>query len=171
MNLHDLHPNPGTHRRKRRLGRGHGSGRGKTAGKGTKGQDARTGGGWNPRFEGGQTPIHLRLPHRRGFRNPFRVSYEVVKLSALDRFESGARIDRSALEAVGLLRRNDPRPIKVLANGDLSKPLHFDGIHFTRGSYAKVVAVGGSFSGVELPVAEDAAQDETPDSTADDSEI
>ena len=96
MKLHDLYPNDGSHRQKRRVGRGHGSGRGKTAGRGTKGQNARTGGGWNPRFEGGQTPIHLRLPHRRGFKNPFRVEYEIVKLSDLAGFEAGAVINRAA---------------------------------------------------------------------------
>jgi large subunit ribosomal protein L15 len=146
-----LQPSEGSHRRKRRVGRGHGSGRGKTAGRGTKGQNARTGGGWNPRFEGGQTPVHLRLPHRRGFKNPFRVEYEVVKLSALDRFEAGARVNRAALEGAGLLRRNDPRPIKLLANGEVTKALHFDGVHCSRAARAKVEAVGGSFAGVDLP--------------------
>src|ERR1700675_5001765 len=98
MKLHHPQPSPGSHKASRRLGRGHGSGRGKTAGRGTKGQLARTGGGWNPRFEGGQTPLHLRLPHRRGFKNPFRVEYEIVKLVDLEPFEAGSTINRAALE-------------------------------------------------------------------------
>src|SRR5260370_24181990 len=98
MKLDDLHPNPGTHRRKRRVGRGYGSGRGKTAGRGTKGQLARSGGGWNPRFEGGQTPLHLRLPHRRGFKNPFRVEYELINLEDLNQFDADTTEDRGRLE-------------------------------------------------------------------------
>src|SRR5713101_8356823 len=133
MRLDDLHPNAGTHRHKRRLGRGHGSGRGKTAGKGTKGQDARTGGGWNPRFEGGQTPIHLRLPHRRGFKNPFRVEYEIVKLSDLNvKFEAGATVTRASLEEARLIRPGGARPLKLLANGEIENALHIDGLAVTK---------------------------------------
>src|SRR5579872_462399 len=155
MKLHDLHPGEGSRKKKRRLGRGHGSGRGKTAGRGTKGQLARTGGGWNPRFEGGQTPLHLRLPHRRGFKNPFRVEYEIVKLVDLDRFEAGSTIDRAALEQAGLLRPNDPRPIKLLATGEISKALHFDGVHASATARARVEAVGGNFTGIPMPEAAD----------------
>src|SRR5271165_5829046 len=132
MKLHDLHPNEGTHRRKRRVGRGHGSGRGKTAGRGTKGQQARSGGGWNPRFEGGQTPIHLRLPYRRGFKNPFRIEYAIVKLSDLEQFEADASVSRSALVAAGLVRRDEKRPLKLLGNGEISKALHLEELKYTK---------------------------------------
>ena len=154
MRLDDIHPNPGTHRQKRRVGRGHGSGRGKTAGKGTKGQDARTGGGWNPRFEGGQTPIHLRLPHRRGFKNPFRIEYAIVKLSDLDQFEAGMAVSRSALVAAGLVRHNEKRPLKLVGNGAIDKALHLEELKFTRAALAKLTAAGGSIAGAEAPVPE-----------------
>ncbi len=147
MRLDDLHPNPGTHRRKRRVGRGHGSGRGKTAGRGTKGQLARTGGGWNPRFEGGQTPIHLRLPHRRGFKNPFRVEYAIIKLADLERFEDGATVARADLETAGLVRRSEDRPLKLLANGEIGKALHLADVHWTKAARAKVEAAGGTIAG------------------------
>jgi large subunit ribosomal protein L15 len=147
VKLHELHPNPGTHRQKRRLGRGHGSGRGKTSGKGTKGQNARTGGGWNPRFEGGQTPIHLRLPHRRGFKNPFRVAYEIIKLSDLERFEAGSTVGRSELVRAGLVRASEERPLKLLANGEISKVLYLQDVHWTAAARAKVEAAGGTIAG------------------------
>lgn len=167
MNLHTLQSAEGSHRRKRRVGRGHGSGRVKTAGRGTKGQDARSGGGWNPRFEGGQTPIHLRLPHRRGFKNPFRVDYEEVKLADLERFEPGAHIDRAALEQARLIRRNDPRPLKLLANGEITRALHLEGVHCSRAARRKIEAAGGTLSGVELPdLGEEAATTSTEDTVA-----
>lgn len=147
MRLDDLHPNPGTHRQKRRVGRGHGSGRGKTAGRGTKGQLARTGGGWNPRFEGGQTPIHLRLPHRRGFKNPFRIDYAEIKLSDLDRFEAGATVGRADLVAARLVRSSEERPLKLLANGEIGKALHLQDVHWTKAARSKVEAAGGSIAG------------------------
>jgi large subunit ribosomal protein L15 len=147
VKLHELHPNPGTHRQKRRLGRGHGSGRGKTSGKGTKGQNARTGGGWNPRFEGGQTPIHLRLPHRRGFKNPFRVEYEIIKLNDLERFDAGSTVGRAELVGAGLVRPSDERPLKLLANGEIGKALHLQDVRWTAAARAKVEAAGGTIAG------------------------
>ncbi len=147
MKLHDLQPNPGTHRQKRRVGRGHGSGRGKTAGRGTKGQLARTGGGWNPRFEGGQTPIHLRLPHRRGFKNPFRTEYEIIKLEDLNQFEAGVTVDRALLVRAGLVRESEPRPLKLLANGTIEKALQIDGLKYTEAARTKVEAAGGTIVG------------------------
>jgi large subunit ribosomal protein L15 len=147
MKLHELQPNPGTRRQKRRVGRGHGSGRGKTAGRGTKGQLARTGGGWNPRFEGGQTPIHLRLPRRRGFKNPFRVEYEIIKLEDLNRFEAGATVNRAMLEKAGLVREGDARPLKLLANGTIEKALTIDGLKYTEAARAKVEGAGGTLVG------------------------
>jgi large subunit ribosomal protein L15 len=165
MKLEDLHPNPGSRRQKRRVGRGYGSGRGKTAGRGTKGQLARSGGGWNPRFEGGQTPIHLRLPHRRGFKNPFRVEYEIVKLWDLNQFEAGTTIDRALLESAGLVHKNDDRPLKLVANGDVEKALTIDGLKYTASARTKIEAAGGSIVGAPeleaaLPEAETAADED-----------
>lgn len=153
MQLHDMHTPEGSRRQKRRVGRGHGSGRGKTAGRGTKGQLARSGGGWNPRFEGGQTPLHLRLPHRRGFKNPFRVEYEIVKLGDLDQFEAGATISRELLEGARLVRQGDPRPLKLLATGEIGKALHIDGMKCSAAARAKIEAAGGTVAGAMEPEA------------------
>jgi len=147
VRLHELEPNPGTHRRKRRVGRGHGSGRGKTAGRGTKGQLARTGGGWNPRFEGGQTPIHLRLTHRRGFKNPFRIEYAIIKLDDLDRFEAGSTVSRTELVRAGLVHAGEERPLKLLANGEIGKALHLQDVRWTKAARVKVEAAGGTIAG------------------------
>jgi large subunit ribosomal protein L15 len=148
MKLEDLHPNPGTHRQKRRVGRGHGSGRGKTAGRGTKGQQSRTGGGWSPRFEGGQTPIHLRLPRRRGFKNHFRVEYRVLKLADLNRFEAGTTVNRALLVQMGFMREKDDQPLKLLADGTIEKALQIEGIKCSQAARAKIEEAGGSIIGV-----------------------
>ena len=143
MDLHNLHPNDGSHRRKKRLGRGHGSGRGKTGGRGTKGQNARNGGGWNPRFEGGQTPIHLRLPHRRGFKNPFRVEYQVVNLDRIALlFPDGGAIGVEELVAKGAVR--DDRLVKVLGGGELGVKLDVTVHAFSASAKDKLAAAGGS---------------------------
>lgn len=163
MKLDDLHPNPGTHREKRRVGRGYGSGRGKTAGRGTKGQNARSGGGWNPRFEGGQTPIHLRLPHRRGFKNPFRVEYEIIKLQDLSRFEAGTTINRDLLEQAGLVHPSDERPLKLLANGEIDRALSIDGLKYTEAARAKIEAAGGTIIGA--PAREIESSETEPESS------
>jgi large subunit ribosomal protein L15 len=166
VNLHDLQPADGAHRQKRRVGRGHGSGRVKTSGRGTKGQLARSGGGWNPRFEGGQTPLHRRLPYRRGFKNHFRVAYEIVNIADLTSFTPDTVIDRAALEQARLLRRGDLRPVKLLSHGEITLALRFEGIHCSRAARRKVEAAGGSFSGVELPALEEATATEAGDSSA-----
>jgi large subunit ribosomal protein L15 len=161
MKLEDLQPNPGTHRKKRRIGRGYGSGRGKTAGRGTKGQLARTGGGWNPRFEGGQTPLHLRLPRRRGFKNFFRVEYEIIKLKDLNQFEADTMVDRALLERAGLVRAGDSRPLKLLANGEVEKALRIDGLHYTESARAKIEAAGGTIIGAPARSTEDGTAGDT----------
>jgi large subunit ribosomal protein L15 len=165
MKLSDLHPNPGTHRKKRRIGRGYGSGRGKTAGRGTKGQLARTGGGWNPRFEGGQTPIHLRLPQRRGFKNPFRIEYEIVKVADLNRFEANTTVNRELLERAGLVHMNDDRPVKLLANGAVEKALVIDGLKCSEAARKKIEGAGGTVVGA--PVGDAGPSDDTTSSGAD----
>jgi large subunit ribosomal protein L15 len=119
---HELAAPHGARHERRRVGRGLGSGRGKTAGKGTKGQKARAGGSLPLYFEGGQLPLVRRLPYRRGFRNPFRVELEIVNLDQLERMEGGSEITPATMRAQGLIRRGD-RHVKVLGRGGLSRAL------------------------------------------------
>jgi len=124
------------------VGRGHGSGRGTTAGRGTKGQKARTGGTVRPRFEGGQLPLSLRLPFKRGFHNRFRVEYQEVNLRALADFPSEARVDTKAMFAARLIKDAD-RPVKVLGVGELKTPLIVVADQFSASAKAKIEAAGG----------------------------
>lgn len=142
MKLHELQPDPKSRSKRKRIGRGVGSGSGKTAGRGTKGHNSRSGGGVRPGFEGGQMPIHRRLP-KRGFCNIFRKNFAIVNLRDLDTFEDGSLIDEKALVQAGLIRgRRDG--IKVLGQGEITKALtlRIDGI--SRGARAKIEASGGS---------------------------
>jgi large subunit ribosomal protein L15 len=141
--LHTLAPNPGATRKKKRLGRGPGSGRGKTAGKGQKGQKARTGHhGAIIGFEGGQMPIQRRLP-KRGFHNPFRVEAFPVNLSALaERFNEGV-VDVEAMRTAGLVPRK-AKVIKVLGNGDIAKALTIRAHRFSQSAVSKLSAAGGT---------------------------
>ena len=120
MKLHELSPAPGSTKEVKRIGRGHGSGHGKTAGKGHKGQNARSGGGVRPGFEGGQMPLQRRVP-KRGFNNVFAKQIVAINVSDLEaRFENGAVIDTQAIVASGLVK-NPKDGIKVLGNGEVSK--------------------------------------------------
>jgi large subunit ribosomal protein L15 len=148
MKLHELKPAEGSRKRRKRIGRGVGSGHGTTAGRGTKGQNARSGGGIRPGYEGGQMPIHRRLP-KRGFTNIFKTEYAIVNVGDLTRFESGAVVDAAALIASGLVKgRYDG--IKLLANGDLSTSLTVQVDRVSRAAREKIEAAGGT---VELPAA------------------
>ncbi len=120
-NLGNLKPAAGSHRNRKRLGRGSGSGTGKTAGKGHKGQRARKGGGIAPGFEGGQTPLYRRLP-KRGFKNPFRIEYNAVNLDVLNRFSDGSKVTAEVLKDAGLIKE-PKKPVKLLARGRLEKRL------------------------------------------------
>lgn len=142
MQLHDLRPAPGSKRRRKRVGCGLGSGHGKTACKGHKGQKARTGGGVRPGFEGGQMPLVRRIP-KRGFSNaPFKVEYIEVNLDALDsRFEANAEVSPEVLREMGLVKGRGP--IKVLGRGELSKPLVVKAHAFSASALDKIVAAGG----------------------------
>ncbi len=142
MKLHELSPAEGSSRPVKRIGRGHGSGWGKTAGKGHKGQKARSGGGVRPGFEGGQMPLARRLP-KVGFNNIFKTVYSTVKVSDLEaRFEDGAVIDTEALKKAGLVKKvNDG--IKVLGNGEITKKLTVKAAAFTESAKAKIEAAGG----------------------------
>lgn len=119
--LGNLSPAPGSNIKKKRLGRGPGSGLGKTAARGGKGQTARKGGGIRAGFEGGQTPLYRRLP-KRGFNSPFRVEYNIVNLSSLDKLDAGTKVTPELLCDKGLLR-NPANPVKVLGKGELKKKL------------------------------------------------
>ena len=144
VGLNNLSPAPGSHRNRKRLGRGPGSGTGKTSGKGHKGSMARTGhggpGGGKPRFEGGQMPLTRRLP-KRGFTPPFRVENQVVALDDLARL-SGSEITPESLAAAGLIDGNKG-PAKLLANGEISQAYTVRGVKVSAGARTKIEAAGG----------------------------
>jgi large subunit ribosomal protein L15 len=142
MNLSDLAPASGATKKRKRIGRGPGSGHGKTSGKGHKGRGARSGGNTPPGYEGGQMPLQRRLP-KRGFHNPFRVEYSIVNIGQLETgFEAGAVVDVPALRARGLVRRG--RPVKVLADGTLTKSLTVKVNKFSAAAKQKLEAAGGN---------------------------
>lgn len=141
MKLHELSPAPGSTKDVFRKGRGEGSGNGKTAGKGHKGQNARSGGGVRPGFEGGQIPLYRRLP-KRGFHNKFAVSYVTVNVDALNRFEDGAVIDAEALRAAGIAKKSRDG-LKILGNGEITKKLTVKASVFTAAAKEKIEAAGG----------------------------
>jgi large subunit ribosomal protein L15 len=143
VKLNDLRPAPGARREKKRIGRGIGSGHGVTATKGTKGQKARSGPHMIPGFEGGQIRMVKRLPHKRGFTNPWRVEYEVFNVGDLaKRFPNGGAVDIAALEAAGL--RSKDLPIKVLGDGDLAVALNVTAHKVSRSAREKIEAAGGT---------------------------
>ena len=174
MKLHDLRPAEGSRKERTRVGRGIAAGKGKTAGRGTKGQKARAGGSIPPWFEGGQTPLHMRIPKLRGFKNRFRIEYEVVNIgsiaAAVERgaFEQGAHdgkgakgakakdataqitINQDLLRAVGLVRTLN-KPLKILGTGEVSTALFVVADAFTASARSKIEAAGGSVNVLEVP--------------------
>ena len=141
MKLQELSPAPGSVREVKRIGRGAGSGQGKTAGKGHKGQKARAGRGMQPGFEGGQMPLQRRIP-KRGFNNIFATKYAIVNLAALNVFEDGATVDAEALIAKGIVKKAYDG-IKVLGNGAVSKKLTVMAAAYSESAKAKIEAAGG----------------------------
>ena len=141
MKLHELSPAAGSVTPAWRKGRGHGSGNGKTAGKGHKGQNARSGGGVRPGFEGGQIPLYRKLP-KRGFKNRFATEYTTVNISALNRFEDGAVVDYESLLNAGIARKAADG-LKVLGNGTVEKKLTVRAAAFTATAKEKIEAAGG----------------------------
>ena len=141
MKLHELTPAPGSARKPYRKGRGAGSGNGKTAGRGHKGQNARSGGGVRPGFEGGQLPIYRRLP-KRGFTNHFAKEYSVVNIEALNRFENGSVVDAETLTQAGLINAVKDG-IKILGSGDITKKLTVKANIFSASAKEKIEAAGG----------------------------
>lgn len=142
LKLNTLSPSEGSRRQNKRVGRGPGSGSGKTASRGHKGARSRTGFSMKPGFEGGQMPLHRRLP-KRGFNNIFKVRATVISLSMLDAFESGMTIDAQVLVEAGLIA-DVHEPVKVLANGELAKALTVKLEKVSRAAKEKIVAAGGS---------------------------
>lgn len=147
MKIHELQLTSTKDRK--RVGRGIGSGYGKTAGRGTKGQNARTGGGVRPGFEGGQNPLAKRLPKKRGFAPLSRVDYQVVNLSGLEGLKGTKTIDNAALAAAGLVRHAD-RPVKLLGQGSLTKKLTIATQAASASAIAAIDAAGGSFKATPL---------------------
>ena len=141
MKLHELAPAPGSVREVKRIGRGHGSGQGKTAGKGHKGQKARAGRGMRPGFEGGQMPLQRRVP-KRGFVNIFATRYAAINVSALEAFDNGAVVDLEAMQAAGIVKKAYDG-VKVLGNGSLTKNVTVKAEAFSESAKAKIEAAGG----------------------------
>ena len=141
MKLHELSPAPGSVRDVKRIGRGHGSGQGKTAGKGHKGQKARAGRGVRPGFEGGQMPLQRRVP-KRGFNNIFATPYVAINVAALNKFEDGAVVNVEALVNAGILK-SAPNGVKILGNGKIEKKLTVQVAAFSESAKAKIEAAGG----------------------------
>lgn len=144
MQLHDLFPAPGSRKDAKRVGRGHGSGHGGRSGKGNKGQLSRAGGGKGPGFEGGQNPMHMRLPKLPGFKNRNRVEYAVVNVSRLDAiFVDGDVVDAETLVAKGVIK-SVAAPVKVLGDGELGKKLTVKVDKVSGPAKAKIEAAGGT---------------------------
>jgi len=142
LKLNNLAPEKGARRNKKRVGRGQGSGLGKTAGRGHKGARSRSGFTQKPGFEGGQMPLHRRLP-KRGFTNIFKTTYTIISLTDLDRFDAGTVVDGKALLNAGILSKLEG-PIKVLANGEITKALTVDVDKISRSASEKIQAAGGT---------------------------
>jgi len=141
LTLNNLAPNEGARKAKKRVGRGPGSGSGKTAARGHKGARARSGYSASPGFEGGQMPLHRRLP-KRGFTNIFKKNYNLISLDQLDTFDAGTVVDFVALVSAGFVKKDGP--IKILANGDITKSLTIRIDKVSQGAKEKIIAAGGS---------------------------
>ena len=141
MKLHELKPAVGSKKSSKRIGRGTGSGWGRNAGKGEKGQNARSGGGVRPGFEGGQMPLYRRLP-KRGFKNVTAIKYSEINVSTLNKFEDGAEVTPELLKASGLIKKLEDG-VSVMGNGELTKKLTVNAHRFTKTAKEKIEAAGG----------------------------
>jgi large subunit ribosomal protein L15 len=146
LGVHDLRPAPGATHYRKRVGRGPGSGHGKTAGRGNKGQKSRSGYRHMRGFEGGQMPLHRRVP-KRGFTNIFRVEYDIVNLSDLARFDAGQAVTLDTLAEARLARKN--RPVKILGDGEVGKALTVSAHKFSANARGKIEAAGGKCEVIE----------------------
>ena len=141
MKMHELAPALGSTKEAKRIGRGHGSGNGKTAGKGHKGQKARAGHGMRAGFEGGQMPLQRRVP-KRGFNNIFATEWTAINVSALEVFEDGSVVDAQALQSAGIIKKA-VNPVKVLGNGKLTKKVEVKLNAYSASAAEKITAAGG----------------------------
>ena len=146
MKLHELSPAEGSRKKRKRLGRGVASGTGKTAGRGTKGHNSRSGGGVRPGFEGGQMPLHRRLP-KRGFTNIFKKKIAIINIRDLSRFETGSVIDESTLAGAGLIKGKSDG-IKLLGQGEINMPLTIRINCASKSASEKIIAAGGVIEAV-----------------------
>jgi large subunit ribosomal protein L15 len=149
MKLHDLQPAEGAKKKRTRVGRGIAAGKGKTAGRGTKGQGARGGKPKGAYFEGGQLPLVRRLPFKRGFNNIFRIHYQEVNISRLDALENGAVVTPRLLAEHGFIR-DATKPVVILGNGDLKKKLTVHAHRFSKSAEEKIGKAGGSIQKLEI---------------------
>ncbi|MCA9938931.1 MAG: 50S ribosomal protein L15 [Anaerolineales bacterium] len=143
MKLHDLRPDPGSRKKRKRVGRGISAGQGKTAGRGTKGQNARSGGVKGVYFEGGQLPLARRLPYKRGFTNIRKVEYTPVNLRDLSELDAGTHLDPYIMSAVGLVKKPTD-PVVILGDGEISVALHIKAHRFSKSAREKIEAAGGT---------------------------
>ena len=159
MKQHELRPPRGAVKARKRVGRGIGSGHGKTAGRGMSGQRSRSNVGLKPTFEGGQRPLVQRLPTKRGFHNPFRIAYTVVNVGRLaEVFQAGATVTPQVLYELRVVR-NLNHPVKILGEGDMPGALHVQAHAFSESARAKITAAGGSCTLLDLQIVQ-AATDE-----------
>lgn len=153
MKQHDLRPPEGANRERKRVGRGYGSGHGKTSGRGQKGQNSRTGGGVRPGFEGGQSPLILRMPYKRGFTNPFKKHYEIVNLSDLEKIGPETQLTPETMLSLGLVDHKQASTqdlrVKLLGNGDVSAAYAITVHKASAGARAKIEAAGGTVTELE----------------------
>jgi large subunit ribosomal protein L15 len=150
VKLHELRPPKGAKKKRKRVARGHAAGQGKTAGRGTKGHKARSGGGVRPYFEGGQLPLVRRLPQKRGFHNPFKKEYAIVNVERLnDKFEAETQVGPQALVEAGVIK-SVALPVKVLGRGRLEKPLTVRAHAFSHTARSKIEAAGGEIEVLEF---------------------
>ncbi len=145
MKLQELKPNKGSIKRKKRVGRGNGSGLGTYSGRGMNGQNCRAGGGVRAGFEGGQTPLILRMPKLKGFRSPNKKTYQVVNLTKLNQFKNGAEVNTTSLLEKGLIAKKD-LPVKILGMGDLEKKLKFNVEKISETAKEKILKAGGEIA-------------------------
>jgi large subunit ribosomal protein L15 len=146
LKLNNLSPNSGARRDKKRVGRGPGSGSGKTASRGHKGARSRAGYSAKPGFEGGQMPLHRRLP-KRGFTNIFKKEYTIISLNDLNKFKNGETVNRESLLEAGIIKKTDCL-VKILANGEISTSITVDVDKVSSGATEKIIAAGGSVKSV-----------------------
>jgi large subunit ribosomal protein L15 len=152
MKLHELRPAPGSKKRRKRVGRGTGSGTGKTSGRGMKGQGARSGGGKGPYFEGGQLPLVRRLPFKRGFTNINRIEYKPINLGRLqEKFggDNDQEVTPETLVEAGIIKRSD-KAIAILGGGELTSPLTIKAHRFSKSAKEKIEAAGGTLEVLSL---------------------